>query len=212
MKTFVNKPGCSRADFNNFPFDEGELRDYRTLQHYLQALLRAHPHDVEKVVTCPAGESENDWIYSSFRQFLQELNYYAYEFREVSTALTEPVLDLTINGQSVSCLSAAHDPPKAVPAIDYITQTIDQATQIVLDPKLFPGGVMDGKTRLYIETFSRRFYRVFLYAFTLHRDIFEKVEKESHLCERFTRFAKMYALLKPEDIHIPDGYWEGRGE
>jgi hypothetical protein len=209
MKTFVNRPGISRADFDNFPFDENELKDYRTLQHYLQALLRAHPHDVDKLITCPPGESENDWIYSCFRQFAQELNYYAYEHREVAT---EPETKFFINGQQISCLSAAYPTPTMVPAIDYITQTIDLATQLVLDAKLFPGGVMDAGGRTQIETYCRRFYRIFLYSYTLHKDVFEKVEKQSHLCERFTRFGKLYSLLKPEDIFIPDTYWNGGAE
>jgi hypothetical protein len=209
MKNFVNKPGTLRADFNGFPVDENELKDYRTLQHYLQALLRAHPHDIDKLVTCPAGEDENDWIYSSFRQFTQELNYYAYEHREVAT---EPAIQFFINGQQISCLSAAPPAPKLVPAIDYITQTVDLATQMVLDAKTFPGGVMDSSGRAQIETFCRRFYRIFLYSYTLHKEVFEKVEKQSHVCERFTKWAKLYSLLKPEDIHIPDSYWEDGAE
>jgi hypothetical protein len=209
MKTFVNKPGSPASEFNNFPMEENP-NQYRTLQHYLQALLRHYPHDISRLITCPEGENEGDWIYSSFRQFVQELNYYAYEHREVSTAFTEPVMEFYVNGQKIACMSAAHQPPKSVPAIDYITQTIDSATVIILDQKNFPGGVMTDQGKVSIGTFARRLYRVFVYSYSCHRDIFERIEAKSHICERFTKFGRKYALLKPEDIHIPDSYWESR--
>ena len=207
MKTFINKPGTSKENFNNAPFDENEIKEYRTLQHYIQSLLRKYPNDVDKLITCPNGEDQNDWIYASFRQFVEELNYYAYEHRDVSTSAKEPVMEFYVNGQKISCLSPAYNPPKSVPAIDYITQMIDLSTQVCLDPKLFPGGVMTEEGKLYIETYSRRLYRIFGYSYSCHLDIFEKIEKKTHICERFTKFAKMYNLIKPDDILIPDSYW-----
>jgi hypothetical protein len=211
MKRFVNKPGSSGTDFNNFPIEE-DVKEYRTLQHYLQALLRHYPDDIRRLITCPEGESEGDWIYSSFRQFVQELNYYAYEHRDVSTAATEPVMEFFIDGKKIACMSAAHQPPKSVPAIDYITQTIDSATVVILDAKTFPGGVMTDQGRTSIETFARRLYRVFVYSYSCHREIFERIEAKSHICERFTKFGTLYSLLRPEDIHIPASYWETKGE
>ncbi|OHT06215.1 Mob1/phocein family protein [Tritrichomonas foetus] len=208
MKTFTNKPGISKDNFNKVPFDESNIKDYRTLQHYIQSLLREYPNDIEKLITCPEGEDENDWIYASFRQFVQELNYYAYEHRDVSTAATEPNMEFFVNGQKISCLSAAYNPPKSVPAIDYITQMIDLATQVILDNKCFPGGIMTPDGKSYIDTFARRLYRIFGYSYSCHIDIFEKIEKKTHICERFTRFSKKYSLLRPEDILIPDQYWE----
>lgn len=207
MNQFVNKPGTSKSEFNAAPLDEN-IKNYRTLQHYLQTLLKKYPHDIDRLVTCPEGEDEKDWIYSSFRQYLQELNYYAYAHREVSTAATEPNMEFKIGEQTIKCLSAVYNPPRSVAAIDYITQTIDQATNVILDSKLFPSGVMTPEGRSYIETFSRRLYRIFGYSFSCHPDIFERIEKETHICERFTKFAKLYNLLKHDDIHIPDSYWE----
>jgi hypothetical protein len=208
MRTFVNKPGSSRADFNNAPLEPA--KSYRCLQHYLQALLHHCPHDVQRLVECPEGEDVNDWICSCCRQFVQELNYYAYEHRDVSTAATEPAMEFDINGKKVSYLSAAHQTPKAVPAIDYITQTIDSATGALLDQRVFPPGRLEGKELAAIGTFLRRLYRIFVYSYFLHRDIFDRLEQRSHICERFTKFARMYGLLKPEDIFIPDEYWETR--
>ena len=211
MKSFVNKPGTPSAEFNNVPFEADAIKDCRTLQHYLQALLRHEPHNVEKLITCPEGENVNEWIYACFRQFLQELNYYAYEHREVSTVATEPAMFVIVDGNRVECLSAAHNPPKQVPAIDYITQTIDQATTTILNQQVFPGGTLGESGRSYIETFCRRLYRVFLYSYGSHRDIFDRIEKKTHICERFTRFAMLYSLLAPKDIHIPQ-FWEEKKE
>lgn len=207
MKSFVNKPGTPSAEFNNVPMDEDAIKECRTLQHYLQAVLRHEPHNVEKLITCPPGEDKNEWIYACFRQFIEELNYYAYEHREVSTAATEPKMYVLVNGEKVECLSAAYSPPRAVPAIDYITQTIDQATATLLNQTYFPAGTVSDVGRSHIATFCRRLYRVFLYSYGSHRDIFERVEKKTHICERFTKFATMYSLLDPKDIHIPP-FWE----
>lgn len=207
MKTSTNRPGITQQEFNNVPFDEKEIKDYRTLQHYIQALQRQNPDDVNKLVTCPEGEDVNDWIYASFRQFVQELNFYAYEHKDVSTQATEPNMEFMVNGNKISCLSAAYNPPKSVPAIDYITQMIDLSTQVCLDPRYFPGGNMTPEGKGLIETFARRLYRIFGYSYSCHFDIFEKIEKKTHICERFTKFSKMYHLIKPEDILIPDSYW-----
>lgn len=207
MKQFVNRPGTPKGEFNAAPLD-ANVKNYRTLQHYLQSLLKTHPHDIDMLVTCPPGEDEKDWIYSSFRQYLQELNYYAYAHRDVSTAATEPNMEFKVGDKPVTCLSAVYNPPRSVPAIDYITQTIDQATNVILDAKLFPSGVITPEGLSYIETFTRRLYRIFVFSFSCHRDIFDRIESETHICERFTRFAKLYNLFKQDDIHIPESYWK----
>jgi hypothetical protein len=118
-----------------------------------------------------------------------------------------------INGKKVSCVPPAHQTLEGVPASDYITQTIDSATGALLDRKLFPPGWalnQREKGLASIGTFLRRLYRIFVYSYSHHRDIFERLEQQSHICERFTRFARMYSLFEPEDIYIPDAYWDTR--
>ena len=208
MKTFTNKPGTSRENFNKVPFKPSEIKDYRTLQHYLQCLLREDPDNVDRLVSCPEGEDVNDWIYACFRQFVQELNYYAYEHRKVATASTEPKMEFFVNGQKIVCLSAAYNPPKSIPSIDYITQTIDLATQMLLDPKNFPGGMMTPEGKSLIDTYARRLSRIFGYSYSCHKEIFDKIEAKTHIAERFTKFAKQNNLLRDEDILIPNTYYE----
>jgi hypothetical protein len=207
----MNKPGSPRSAFNNAQLEPAKL--YRCLQHYIQALLRHCPHDVERLVQCPEGEDRHDWIYWSCRQFVQELNYYAYEHRDVSTFATEPEMKFLINGQKETYRVFTPDTLEAVPAIDYITQTIDSATGTLLDQKLFrPGWPLGQRERglASIATFFRRLYRIFLFSYSNHREIFERLEQQSHLCERFTKFARINCLFDPEDVCIPDRYWEGR--
>lgn len=203
MKTFVNKPGASRVEFNKVPVAGEATSSCRTLHHYLQARLRDNPHDVDSFLKCPEGEDPNEWGYACMRQLLIDLNYYAYEHRDVSTAATEPKMEIIVNGQVISCLSAAQNPPQNVPAIDYITQTIDQTIVILLDPKTFPVPSITPTSRNYVATCCRRLYRIFIYSYTRHRDIFDRIEKETHICERFTKFVLQYSLMTPEDICIP---------
>ena len=115
MKTFVNKPGTSRTEFNKVPIADGALSECRTLHHYLQALLRNNPHDVDAFVNCPEGENKDHWVYACFKQLLIDLNYYAYEHRNVSTGATDPNMSVVINGKVQQFLSAAHNPPQEVP-------------------------------------------------------------------------------------------------
>jgi hypothetical protein len=69
---------------------------------------------------------------------------------------------------------------------------------------------MTDQGRVVIETFARRLYRVFVYSYSCHREIFERIEAKTHICERFTKFGRLYSLLRPEDVHIPESYWETR--
>ena len=98
--------------------------------------------------------------------------------------------------------------PAMVPAIDYITQTIDMATATILKQDLFPAGVVTDTGLKHIQQYMRRLYRVFSYSYICHREIFDELEAKTHLCERFTKFARLYGLLQPQDIHIPDSYFE----
>ena len=160
------------------------------------------------LIQCPEEEDKNNWIYGNIRQFIQELNYYAYEHREVSTIATMPKMVFSINGTNIECRSAAKNPPAVVSAIDYITQTIDQATIMILDQKLFPSGLINEQGLAEIKTFMRRLYRIFSYSFACHFTLFEELESKTHLAERFTKFAKKFDLLSPQDIQIPESYWE----
>jgi hypothetical protein len=211
MESFINKPGSKKEEFNAIEFSDDPGK-YRTAQYYIQALLRQFPNDVDKLVTRPETIDKGSWIYSNFRQFLQEINYFAYEHRFVSTAENEPKMIFTINGQQVECLSAAKNPPAMVPAIDYITETVDMATQTILKNDLFPGGTVTEMGLRQIQTFMRRLYRVFAYSYICHREIFDEYEAKHHLCERYTKFAKQYELLQPTDIYIPDSYFQKSDE
>lgn len=211
MKSFINKPGSSKTEFNNIPYEESPS-EYRTLQYYIQSLLKKYPHDIEKLVICPDGVDKNLWIYACFRQFLQEINYFAYEHRFVSTIETMPKMQFTINGNFVECRSAAKNPPAPVPAIDYITQTVDMATVTILDQNKFPNGIITSDSINLVGTYMRRLYRVFSYSYICHREVFDELEMKNHLCERFTRFAREYRLLQEQDIHIPDSYFQQNKE
>lgn len=204
MNEYMILRGDSKEVFDAMPFDDNP-QTYRTTQYYIQALLKKCPHDINKLITCPEGETTNNWIYGMFRQFLQELNFYAYEHRDVSTAATDPQMEFYVNGQKIACLSSVFNPPKSVPAIDYITGTIDSATSLILDPKYFSSQLfVSPESRDVIVTYMRRLYRIFAFSYLCHNEVFEKIEKKTHICERFTKFGKLYGLLEQRDTFIPE--------
>lgn len=206
MKAFIQKPGSTKEELLAIP-DEENPNEYPKLQYYIQYLLRKYPNDIDKLITCPDGIELNKWIFAQYCQFLEELNHFTWEHRDVCTSSTHPEMKFVINGQTLDCRSAATNPPSVVPAIDYMTQTLDMATSIIFEAKYFGETVTDGGIGL-IKNFMRRLYRIFSYSFSVFPEIFDTLEAETHLCERFGKFAHLYSLIGEADIHVAPDYFE----
>lgn len=59
-----------------------------------------------------------------------------------------------------------------------------------------------------IEQIARRCYRIFVFSYYAHNELFEEYEAKTHLCERYTRFMKEYDLMPKKEFLIPSSRWK----
>lgn len=94
-------------------------------------------------------------------------------------------------------LCAAHDPAQKCCAIDYFIHTLKQTADTLNDTKLFHSRVSIPRSSAskYFPSIARRLYRLFAHCFFHHREVFDIIEEEYYVCERFTKFITMYKLV-----------------
>lgn len=105
-------------------------------------------------------------------------------------------------------LCAVHDTPKSCCAIDYCCHTLDWATNVVTNPKIFPSRFVvdahDKNTALKnLVNVFRRLHRVFAHAWFQHRGVFWSVESQSGLYVFFKTVCDAYDLLPAENYKLP---------
>lgn len=102
-------------------------------------------------------------------------------------------------------LCASHKTPQSCSAIDYMIHQLDHSTAILNDAKNFDNRfeVKDASIK-YLESISRRIYRLFSHTFFHHNDVYNEFEAKTHLCKRFTHFATEYNLLSSDQFIIKD--------
>jgi hypothetical protein len=109
------------------------------------------------------------------------------------------------SGEDLVFLCSAFTPPQQVSAIDYMVHTVAQSTQILNNSKLFPNRIsISDKGMKEIKTMTRRIYRIFAFSYFVHPEQFFEFEQKTHLCERYTKFLKMYSLMQKKQFLIPD--------
>lgn len=102
-------------------------------------------------------------------------------------------------------LCAAHKNPKECCAIDYIIHTLDGTAALLNSDKCFPSRVSIPESSLkYFQSITRRLYRIFSHAFFHHRELFDQIENEHHLCDRFVKFSNLFKLIPKKLQIIPD--------
>lgn len=150
----------------------------------------------------PEQSQENEWMYEIMRNFLQEFNYYILHFKDVCNDKTDPVMQITVNGEEMLFSSSAFKPAKAVSAMDYMLLTVAEAQQALLNTQ---NRMKIEKTILKeVKIWAKRLYRIFAFCYFVHRDLWEEYEKKWKLCDRYTKFLKMYALMEKADFYIPN--------
>lgn len=105
-------------------------------------------------------------------------------------------------------LCAVHDAPKSCCAIDYCCHTLDWATNIVTNPKIFPSRFVvdahDKNTALKnLVNVFRRLHRIFAHAWFQHRGVFWSVEGQGGLYVFFKTVCDVYDLLPAENYKLP---------
>ena len=109
------------------------------------------------------------------------------------------------SGEDLVFLCSAFTPPQQVSAIDYMVHSVLQSSQILNNLKLFPNRIsISEKGMKEIKTMTRRIYRIFAFSYFVHPEQFFKYESKTHLCERYTKFLKMFSLMQKKQFLIPD--------
>jgi hypothetical protein len=192
------------------------LQDPRKVYDSNTSLFPMHEHilsmarctkrlvDAKTFVTCPSDvpDDVNAWQYELLRFFTSELNQYVVPMGEVCTTQSCPVMKAT---DEWIYLCASHAKPKECSAPDYMLHTLDGTSAYLTSTKWFPSraSILKGSAKAF-PSIARRLYRIFAHAYYHHRQEFDNLENETHLCERFTRFCEAYALVPRDLLIVPE--------
>ncbi|KAI9144238.1 MOB kinase activator-like 4-like protein [Paraphysoderma sedebokerense] len=201
-KMFRNRPGIRLEEFYEYypDFSIEDMDSTFSVQMYLQALIRKHKDDVEKIVQLPDGQDPLVWQYEQLRQICLELNYLVSALQDECTNTSCP--EMKANEWQYLC--AAHPTPQACPAIDYTVHTLDGCGAILNSNKYFPSRIsVPDSSKSQFQNMTRRLYRIFAHAFFHHRQIFDEFENDTALYGRFLELSMQYQLIPSDLIIIP---------
>jgi hypothetical protein len=163
--------------------------------------------NIVHIYNCPEDKDESLWQYEHIRQFTIELSHFAVYLSSVCNQTTCPQMKAT---DEWMYLCAAHKQPQECSALDYIIHTLDGTAALLNSNKWFPvgSGVPESSLK-YFHSITRRLYRILSHAFFHHKDAFDEFEKQYHLCLRFVAFSKVYDLIPPKLLIIPENSTSG---
>ncbi|KAK4146810.1 uncharacterized protein C8A04DRAFT_9497 [Dichotomopilus funicola] len=211
-------PGTKAADMAAGPplVPLQELDSAFQLQEHLAALHDFHTsgrtipitRDIAKLLaTPPPGIDKTLWLFELCRFLIAQCNTLIIGFlfdNPPCSAATCPEM----RAGEWQFLCAVHDAPKSCCAIDYCCHTLDWATNVVTNPKIFPSRFVvdahDKNTALKnLVNVFRRLHRVFAHAWFQHRGVFWSVEGQSGLYLFFKSVCDAYDLLPAENYKLP---------
>ncbi|KAJ6227874.1 mob-like protein phocein [Anaeramoeba flamelloides] len=205
-----NRKGTKNKDLFKWPNEtldemDGALRT----QQYIQRMIQEDASDVWKLVRLPKSQDKYVWIYEHLRQIVIELNDFCVFHNGVWTVENHPDMRLKINGEETAFFSSAFYPPKKVPAIDYITQTIEQTQDTLNNSTLFPSrAFIPQKGQQEFQNIFRRLARIFAFSFYEYPDYFKKYEEEQHLFKRFKTLGLEFEMITQQNLLIPENVGE----
>ena len=203
-----NRPGTKVSEFYNWkPLTLKELEELGSPfanQIYIQQKIREDPSQVEKLVALPEGANKDIWIYEHLRQVVTELHDFVRFHDDLITAEKYPVMKLKVKGETMTFKSTAFKKPREVPAIDYMTQTIESSQDILNDSDLFPSRayVPEASAKNFSQI-ARRLYRIFVFAHEETKERFLEYERKHFLYSRFVKLSLNYDLIEKDQLMIP---------
>lgn len=203
-----NLPGTKRENF--YQWNDVKYEDIKTTfpsQEIIEQRLRKKNLKINDFLNPPENENENNWVYEVMRNFLNELNLFILQFKEVCTEKLKPEMGIQVNGEPLVFASSAFNPVKHVPPIDYMVLTLSEATSILVNSEINRNNIQKGTIK-EIKNCARRLYRIFAFCYYHHKEILISYEKKTHLCERYTKFLKMYGLMEKSNFYIPDTFFK----
>ncbi|KAK3294834.1 Mob1/phocein [Chaetomium fimeti] len=187
-----------------------QLQEHLAALHYYHTASHTTPisRDTAKVLaTPPPGIDKTLWLYELCRFLIAQCNTLIVGFlfdTPPCSAATCPEM----RAGEWQFLCAVHDAPKSCCAIDYCCHTLDWATNVVTNPKIFPSRFVvdahDKNTALKnLVNVFRRLHRIFAHAWFQHRGVFWSVEGQGGLYVFFKTVCDVYDLLPAENYKLP---------
>lgn len=197
-----NHRGCKSEEFYKWPdLPLEEMDSPLALQQYIQQLIRKDPADIDGILKLPEGQDLGAWKIEHLRIFCMQLNKLAVKLQDCCGP--ETCNQMTATEQWIF-LCAAHKQPNECSAIDYTRHTLDGAASLINNNKYFPSRVTIKESSLAkLGSVCRRLYRIFSHAYYHHLPVFEEFERETHLCERFSKFVVMHNLMTKDGLIVP---------
>lgn len=197
-----NNRGCKSEEFYKWP--EQSLNDMDTplaVQQYIQQTIRKDPSNIDQILKLPEGQELGAWKVEHLRQFCMQLNRLAAKLQEC--CCPDTCSQMTATEQWIF-LCAAHKQPTECPAIDYVRHTLDGAANLLNSNKYFPSRVTIKESSVAkLGSVCRRIYRIFSHAYYHHYQVFDEFERETHLCERFSKFVTIHELMSKDCLIVP---------
>ncbi|EAQ88077.1 hypothetical protein CHGG_04696 [Chaetomium globosum CBS 148.51] len=203
-------PGTKSADMAAGPPLVPLHEEHLAALHYHHTSSHTTPisRDTAKLLaTPPPGIDKTLWLYELCRFLIAQCNTLIVGFlfdTPPCSAATCPEM----RAGEWQFLCAVHDAPKSCCAIDYCCHTLDWATNIVTNPKIFPSRFVvdahDKNTALKnLVNVFRRLHRIFAHAWFQHRGVFWSVEGQGGLYVFFKTVCDVYDLLPAENYKLP---------
>jgi len=198
-----NRPGTRREDLYAFD-DWANIQAQKSLRERLAYLVRMDPANVKQICKLPTGCNATRWQYEHLRRFVIELNDLVICLRETNacTSTTCPKMNAT-EKYTFRCAGINGGAAFQCCAVEYMTHTLDSASQTLSSSSHFPVNDRAVISRSSLSSCSsqcRRLYRLFPHAYFHHREIFVKFESERHLLKRFLRFVREFGLVSEKQL------------
>lgn len=177
------------------------------ITEYIQDLIREDSANIERIYELPNSTVDPLlWQYEHLRQFVIEFNLLLVALGDECTPETCPKMTASNEWQY---LCAAHRKPQDCAAIDYMTHTIDGSTALLTNARHFASrSEVPASNAKYFQSMARRLYRIFAHVYYHHRQIFDEIEAEIHLCARFSHFVMKFKLMSPSMLLVPQEAYE----
>lgn len=220
-------PGTKAADMAAGPplILLDNLESAFQLPEHLKALYYYHtkPEDVDKTIPMtretatiiarpPEGVNSSLWLYQLCRFLINKCNDLIVGFLFDDPACSSTTCP-EMRASEWQFLCAVHETPKSCCAIDYCCHTLDWATNIVTNQKIFPnsdlleaGGELGEKReagRKHLVNIFRRLHRIFAHAWFQHRGVFWQVESQTGLYVLFKTICDTHETLPAENFKLP---------
>lgn len=142
------------------------------------AVRPAAPSPTSTTATTPTARQQ----FETLRAFMAELNLLLLRLDGVCSCAQ-------MTSAQWVYLCAAHRSAKDCSAMDYCLHLLEGTSALIGNHELFPPrGPIPGSSLQYLNSASRRLYRILAHAYFSHRDVWARVEAESQLTQRFSAF------------------------